>query len=61
MCKTTCMSTEVSTGTIPDITRGDRMRVSLRHAGLGVQEMAAYLDVSRRTARSAVEVERVAA
>ena len=23
------------------------MRVSLRHAGLGVQEMAAYLDVSR--------------
>lgn len=47
MCKTACMSTEVSTGTIPDITRGDRMRVSLRHASLGVQEMAAYLDVSR--------------
>ena len=44
MCKTACMST--ATGTVPEITQGDRMRVSLRHAGLG-QEMATYLDVTR--------------
>ena len=34
---------------VPQFTRGDRMRIALRHAGVGVQEMADYLGVGRNT------------
>lgn len=39
----------VEPGTIPQFTQGDRMRLALKHAGVSVQEMADYLDVSRYT------------
>ena len=41
------MSLHVAGVQVPRITRGDRMRIAPRHAGVGVQEMADYLDVSR--------------
>ena len=47
LCKNVCMTIEREIGSIPEITRGDRMRVSLRHGGVSVQAMADYLDVSR--------------
>jgi transcriptional regulator with XRE-family HTH domain len=34
---------------VPQWDTSDRMRKALRHAGIGVQEMADYLDVSRNT------------
>ena len=43
------MTVETSRGFVPEFTRGDRMRVALRHAGVGVQEMADYLEVARNT------------
>ena len=54
VCNTCCMSTEVSAGTVPEWTRGDRMRKALEYAGVSTQEMADYLEASS-------EVERVAA
>ena len=42
------MTTEVSAGNIPEWTRGDRMRKALDHAGLTVQDMADYLEVTRQ-------------
>ncbi len=39
----------MSTETIPRWDVADRMRKSLRDAGVGVQEMADYLEVSRNT------------
>ena len=36
-------------GAVPEWDLADRMRKSLRTAGMGVQEMADYLDVSRNT------------
>ena len=32
---------------VPEFDKADRLRKSLQHAGVGVQEMASYLDVSR--------------
>ena len=49
LCNNRCMTVDRAVGTIPQLTRGDRMRMSLRHAGVGVQEMATYLDVARNT------------
>ncbi len=49
VCKNPCMSMQANVGVIPVFTRGDRMRVALRSAGIGVQEMADYLEVSRGT------------
>lgn len=37
------------TGTIPEWDLADRFRKALRHAHLGVGDMATYLDVSRNT------------
>jgi|HubBroStandDraft_6_1064221.scaffolds.fasta_scaffold00861_27 transcriptional regulator with XRE-family HTH domain len=34
---------------VPEWDTADRLRKALRHADLGVQEMASYLDVSRNT------------
>lgn len=34
---------------IPTVTGGDRLRMALRDAGIGAQELADYLDVSRNT------------
>lgn len=44
-----CASIVHMTQVIPEVLLGDRMRISLRHAGLGVGEMAEYLDVGRNT------------
>lgn len=50
VCNNLCMSTQViGPSRIPQQTRGDRMRMALRHAGVGVQEMASYLGVARNT------------
>ena len=38
-----------NTSPVPEWRVGDRLRRSLDHAGLGVQEMAEYFDVSRNT------------
>lgn len=38
-----------TTGNVPEFDLADRMRKSLRHADLGVQGMADYLDVTRGT------------
>ena len=43
------MSEQPAASNLPDWDVADRMRKSLRHAGLGVQEMADYLDVDRST------------
>jgi transcriptional regulator with XRE-family HTH domain len=44
------MSEQLSEGaSIPAWDLTDRMRKSLRHAGMGVQEMADYLGVARNT------------
>lgn len=40
---------DIDTGQIPRWDLADRLRKSLRAAGLGVQEMADYLEVSRNT------------
>lgn len=47
MCKNACMSIQREIGVVPEITTGDRLRISLRHASIAVQEMAEYLGVSR--------------
>jgi transcriptional regulator with XRE-family HTH domain len=39
----------IEPGTVPQFTQGDRMRLSLKASGVGVQEMAEYLGVSRYT------------
>lgn len=38
-----------SRGAVPEITLGDRLGIALKYAGIGVQDMAAYLGVSRNT------------
>lgn len=43
------MSIDVEAGNIPPFELSDRLRRSLRHAGMGVQEMADYLGVSRNS------------
>lgn len=43
-----CMSEQPTTG-IPAWTIGDRLRKALEEAGIGNQEMADYLEVSRNT------------
>lgn len=43
------MSEQASGGNIPNWTIGDRLRKSLKAAGVGVQEMAEYLGVERNT------------
>lgn len=43
------MSEQPATDGLPRWDLADRMRKSLRHANVGVQEMADYLDVSRNT------------
>ena len=43
------MSEQPDTTNLPDWDVADRMRKSLRHAGISVQEMADYLDVDRST------------
>lgn len=40
---------ELSTGMVPQWDRADRMRKSLRQAGLAVSDMADYLEVNRNT------------
>lgn len=50
MCESFCMSTQpdASPG-VPAWDTADRMRKALRHSGVGVEEMASYLDVTRRS------------
>ncbi len=43
------MSIESSAGHVPQWDMADRMRKSLREAGVNVQDMADYLDVNRNT------------
>jgi transcriptional regulator with XRE-family HTH domain len=43
------MSEQTAQEAVPDWDRADRMRKALRHADLGVSEMADYLGVSRNT------------
>lgn len=43
------MSTEQISVGVPEFDRADRMRKALRASGVGVQEMADYLGVSRGT------------
>lgn len=43
---------ENETGPVPSWDEADRMRKALRHAGVGVQEMADYLGVARNTVSS---------
>jgi transcriptional regulator with XRE-family HTH domain len=43
------MSEQPAAGELPRWDLADRMRKSLRHAGIGVQDMAEYLDVDRST------------
>jgi transcriptional regulator with XRE-family HTH domain len=43
------MSEQPDTAQLPRWDLADKMRKSLRHAGLGVQDMADYLDVDRST------------
>jgi len=43
------MSEQPAPGAVPEWDIADRMRKSLRHAGIGVQQMADYLDVDRST------------
>jgi transcriptional regulator with XRE-family HTH domain len=40
---------EPDQGTIPDWDLADRMRKALREAGIGIQEIADYLEVARGT------------
>jgi transcriptional regulator with XRE-family HTH domain len=40
---------EGSASRVPEFDQADRMRKALREAGIGVQEMADYLEVSRTT------------
>jgi transcriptional regulator with XRE-family HTH domain len=46
------MTEQVTTVVPPEWDLADRMRKSLRHAGIGVQEMADYLEVGRSTISS---------
>lgn len=41
------MSMQTNASNVPQWDIADRMRKALRHAGISVQEMADYLDVSR--------------
>ncbi len=43
------MSEQPAASQVPSWDLADRMRKSLRHAGMSVQEMADYLDVDRST------------
>jgi len=43
------MSEQTAAGDVPEWDLADRMRKALRHADVGVQEMANYLDVDRST------------
>lgn len=43
------MSESTATATVPEWDLADRMRKALRVSGVGVQEMADYLDVARNT------------
>lgn len=49
LCNNWCMSQQHVRFEIPRVTLGDRMRMSLRQAGVGVQEMADYLEVGRNS------------
>lgn len=50
-CNDSCMSEMPApqASSVPVFDRADRMRKALRHADIGVQEMADYLGVSRNT------------
>ena len=48
-CNSQCMSEQPDEVTVPAWDVADRMRKSLRHADLGVQDMSAYLGVARNT------------
>ena len=41
------MTTQHQLGTVPRIERYHRMKIALEHAGVGVQEMADYLGVTK--------------
>lgn len=41
--------TQTSTGLVPEWDLADRMRKALRHADIGMTEMADYLEVNRNT------------
>jgi transcriptional regulator with XRE-family HTH domain len=43
------MAEQIPGPSVPQFDLADRMRKSLRHAGLGVQDIAAYLGVGRST------------
>lgn len=47
-CNTRIMSTALHESA-PEFDLADRLRKALRHSGISVQDMAAYLDVSRNT------------
>lgn len=50
VCNALCMTMQPGgAGTVPEWTIGDRMRKSLHHSDVGVQEMADYLGVARNT------------
>ena len=49
-CNSRCMARpDAMPGSVPEWDVADRMRKSLRHADIGVQEIADYLGVSRNT------------
>lgn len=50
VCNALCMMAQQDIGTIPQWTRGDRMRKALHHADVSVHDMAEYLGVARNTA-----------
>ena len=41
--------TDLQAGTVPELDTADRMRVAIRHAGIGVGEMAGYFGVTAHT------------
>ena len=43
------MNEQPAAGTVPEWDIADRMRKALRHARIGVQDMAGYLEVDRST------------
>lgn len=47
LCNARCMSIQPEHGIVPEFDLADRMRKALRVSGVGVQEIADYLEVSR--------------
>jgi transcriptional regulator with XRE-family HTH domain len=51
-CHDLCMTEQQALAVIPEWDLADRMRKALRQSGISVQEIAAYLDVSRTAVSS---------